>query len=372
MIRNAAARIVLRRRRATGLPLNATFRQRPSITTRFLSNSSNGSSSSEDKTAIDPRLSEWIPPHRPLVGDKGYSHLYEKGGPSTQELTEEEELEGIEREVILLEEEEGLTEDEKLERIKQELHAIEQEEQQRAPKRKPVTPQQMDWLQTRREQLGDDLTPSFERPGQDLPVIHHTLLTAQEIMDFLSSLGGMYPNLVEDTVKNTHGDTRMGGAFKGIVFVSGNSPAHVRMLANSLVQQLKRRKLQEVGVIGARHGAEGSDDADETWFCIDCHNYIVNIQDEETRRTLNLEGWWSKADPMAEYRAAAMGDEDEAMDEFVAKHPVPPNYGRSAASSWSNSISDLQQKRWTAPHKQVGKPDGSGRRRKGSKGRRRT
>ena len=369
------------------MQLHSDFRfRRPVIVAtrqqRCMSSSSGGSDIEDPNKAkkgtVDPRLSEWIPPNRPLVGDKGYSHLYENEDDDTSNraFAEEEELAGIEREVKLLEDEEGLTEDEQLERIEQELRTMDKEERKKAPsnkkKKEPVKPQQMDWLQTRRQQLGDDLTPSFEQPGQSLPVLHHTLLTAQEIMDFLSSLGGMYPNLVEDKVKNAHGDTRMGGAFKGIIFVSGNSTAHVRMLATSLVEQLKRRKLNEVGVMGARHGAEGSDDADETWFCIDCHNYVVNIQDEETRRTLNLEGWWSKADPMAEYRAASKGDEDEAMDEFVAKNPVPPNYGRSSASSWSNTISSLQQKRYTAPHKQVERPDGSGRKKRGGKGRRRT
>ena len=370
------------------MPLHSDFHfRRPAMVAtrqqRCLSSSSDAEDPNKNKKGnVNPRLSEWIPPNRPLVGDKGYSHLYENEDDDTsnRELTEEEELAGIEREVKLLEDEEGLTEDEQLERIEQELSVMETEERQKAPtkkkkkKKEPVKPQPVDWLQTRRQQLGDDLTPSFEQPGQALPVLHHTLLTAQEIMDFLASLGGMYPNLVEDTVKNAHGDTRMGGAFKGIIFVSGNSSAHLRMLATSLVEQLKRRKLNEVGVMGARHGAEGSDDADEGWFCIDCHNYVVNIQDEETRRTLDLEAWWSKPDPMAEYRAASMGDEDAALEEFVAKNPVPPNYGRSSASSWSNTISDLQQKRYTAPHKPVERPDGSGRkkRQRGGKSRRQT
>jgi len=324
---------------------------------------------------IDPRLSEWIPPDRPLVGDKGYSHLYDKSfdAPS-KKLSEEEELNSIEREVQLLEEEEHLTEDEKLLRIEEELKALEKEDQQRSsPKKKSLSqPQPTNWLQTRRRQLGDDdnntLTPSFERPGQDLEVRHHTLLTATEIMEYLVSLGGMYPNLVEDNVKNAHGDSRMGGSIKGIIFVSGNSPVHVRMLSQSLVEQLKRRKLQEVGVMGARHGSEGSDDGDETWFCIDCHNYVVNIQDEETRRTLNLEGWWSQDDPLAEYRKAAHGNEDAAVDEFVARNPVPPNYGWAAEPNWQRTIGDLQHKRYTAPHRRVEKPI-SGRKKK-SRGRR--
>lgn len=303
----------------------------------FSGNGNNQVDPNKKISSVDPRLQEWIPPDRPLVGDKGQSHLYRRREP-----TEEEELSQLEEELKRLEEEEDVEE------------GGEQKRRVNDSNKPKVEPQKMDWLQTRREKLGsatvDGMTVSYKRPGQALPVLHHTLLTANEIMDYLASLGGMEPNLVEDQVHNQHGDSRMGGMIKGMIFVSANSCAHVRMLAKSLVEQLKLRKLQEVGVLGAHHGAEGSDDADETWLAIDCHNYVVHIQDEPTRRMLNLEEWWSQPLP-------SMGrnftDDEDAMDEFVAQNPVPAEYGRSGLVNWNDTINHLENKRWTAPHKVV-------------------
>ena len=413
----------------TGADATATTRRTPSGL-RFLSSTGNNNQDDDSSAKIsklDPRNTEWIPPNRPLAGDQGFSHLYLKNKKEeaadkaaaeeeTKELArlekevkllEEEELARLEREVKLLEDEAHLSPEEQLERIQEELKLLEAEaekeeqaaqlqqeqqahEQQRQQltvaqpqNTKPVAQPQrnMDWLQTRREKLGDDnnfLTPSYERPtSHELPVLHHTLLTSTEIINLLWSLGGTSPNLVQDQVINEHGDTRLGGAYRGIIFVSGHSSAHVRMMAQSLVEQLKLRKLQEVGVMGARHGAEGSEDADETWFSVDCHNYIVNLMDDPTRRMLNLEEWWGQADPMAEIHKQYGGnvnDDDEAMDEFVARNPVPPDYGRSGLHSknWSDSISDLRHRRMTAPHRRVSEMGGNTNRRgKKGKGKRR-
>ncbi|CAB9503694.1 Pfam:DUF143 [Seminavis robusta] len=341
---------------STLLPRIEGIRQdRPDCPRRFLSGSSTDRSDTGEKelsetTDITPATTEWIPPSRPLVGDKGYSHLYQKD--EEEEETEEEELARLERELKALEEGDLVDMDQEIDDNNEEDNImISTEEAIATPQRTNV-----DWLQTRRQRLGDEppgqfLTPSYTPPGQDLPVLHHTLLTADEIMTYLSSLGGIKPNLVADKARNEQGDTRLGGSFRGIIFASGNSPSHVRMMSNSLVEQLKRRKLQEVGVMGARHGAEGSDDPDETWFCIDCHNYIVNIQDHETRRILDLEGWWSTGNPLAGYNLDNGLDNEDAVDEFVAQNPVPPEYGRSTTMDWNESINQLEQRRWTAPHK---------------------
>lgn len=211
------------------------------------------------------------------------------------------------------------------------------------------------------------MTVSYQPPGQALPILHHTLLTADEIMEYLVSLGGIDPNLVQDKVHNQHGDSRLGGVIRGMIFVSAHSCAHVRMMAQSLVDQLKLRKLQEVGVQGAYHGPEGSDDPDETWLVIDCHNYVVHIQDEPTRRMLNLEEWWSKANPMEGVNL----DDEDAMDDFVANNPVPTAYGRSGLVNWNDTINQLQNKRWTAPHKRVVERPRSNRKSRGKGTRRR-
>jgi ribosomal silencing factor RsfS len=385
------------------------------------SNNKHSSDSSNKVLDLDPRLTEWIPPSRPLVGDKGYSHLYR-----VDEESEDDELARIERELQLLEEEErkrGFTDEEaELASIERELQALEDPEGNEEDEEKELTQEEKDylqqleaegwevtddvesyedaeeeydededeeneeeplqslpavpqynvnWLQTRQERLDKDartggLSPSYDKPYSDLPVVHHTLFTADEIMGYLSSLGGENPNLVLDKVWNDFGDTRLGGALKGLIFVTGHSPAHVRMMSNSLVEQLKRRKLQEVGVMGAKYGAEGSKDGDETWFCVDCHNYAVNIQTEETRRVLDLEGWWSVGNPLAGYGLDTGGDDEEAMDEFVARNPAPREYGRTSMVDYGASVHELESRRWTAPHKAVARrsKDGKGRAKK--------
>jgi ribosomal silencing factor RsfS len=386
-------------------------------------NNNNNQHSSDDTNTkvldLDPRLTEWIPPSRPLVGDKGFSHLYRDFGSEKEESEEDElarielelqalemqeqdsgytrkeaELTGTERKLRALEDAEGDEEEDEEELTQEEKDYLQQleaggwevmdddenlpegeddeeEENDEEPLPSlPVAPQpNVDWQQTRRERLGKDartagLSPSFDKPYSDLPVERHTLFTADEIMGYLSSLGGANPNLVLDKVWNDFGDTRLGGALKGLIFVTGHSPAHVRMLSTSLVEQLKRRKLQEVGVMGAKYGAEGSKDGDETWFCIDCHNYAVNIQTEETRRVLDLEGWWSVGNPLAGYGLDTGGDDDDAMDEFVARNPAPREYGRTSMVDYDASVHELESRRWTAPHKVV-----VTRRPKGGKGR---
>lgn len=292
----------------------------------------------------DDALSQWIPPDRPLIGDKGKSHLYQRQEEDIQEeedLDEEEELRQLELELQLEEE-----------RQKQQAGAA-----QVSAKEEPV-----DWLQTRRskqlegvEMMTPDLGSSKKALDSDVEVIQHTLLTKDEITSCLIAMGAKDISYLPNTP-----DRRM-GATTGMLIVTGSTPAQIFLLADTLVRQLKRRDLAEKGVIGARFGAEGSDDKLDTWRVVDCSNYIVHIMEANTRKHLNLELLWSGKDPAW---LVNVNDED-AMDEYVAANPVPEGYSPNTAD-WSTSISQMERNRWIVPHKPVvERPRRRGKKRRG-------
>lgn len=280
-------------------------------------------------------LSEWIPPDRPLVGDKGSSHLYTR---KEVEMDEEEELRQLELE---------------LER-EEERHKKQQAAASASNLEEPI-----DWLQTRRSKelkgvdiMTPDLGTSKKWQDSDVQVIRHTLLTKDEITSCLTAMGGKDITFLPNTP-----DRRMGAA-KGMLIVTGTTPAQIFLLADTLVRQLKKRELADMGVVGAE-GAEGSDDKLDIWRVVDCSNYIVHIMEASTRKYLNLELLWSGNDPALHVNLA---DED-AMDDYVAANPVPEGYSPNTAD-FSASLSQMERNRWIVPHKPVvARPKGKGRRR---------
>ena len=295
------------------------------------------SSKPPDDYEGDELLADWIPPDRPLVGDKGSSHLYKQKEEDIHgELDEEKELRQLELELQKLEEE----------RRKQPVSNVEE----------PI-----DWLQTRRskqmegvEMMTPDLGTSKKWQDSDVRVIQYTLLTKDEITSCLTAMGG------KDITYLPNGPDRRMGAATGMLVVTGSTPAQILLLADTLVRQLKRRDLAEVGVVGARLGAEGSDDKFDTWRVVDCSNYIVHIFDANTRKYLNLEALWSGRD---ESLRVNINDED-AMDAYVAANPVPEGYNPNS-QDWSTSISQMERNRWIVPHRPVvERPKGRGRKRR--------
>jgi ribosomal silencing factor RsfS len=315
-------------------------------------------------------LTEWIPPDRPLAGDKGQSHLYRR---KDEEVEIEEELtidqlpkeedgdkiyhhngkEYVVEEELSIDQLLELDDDEKelMERLEAALQA--QEEKAKELKKKAAlsstkaVEEPVDWLQTRRTKQPFEMVKPGEGRAKrqeeaDLPVIPHTLLTKAEIDTLLSSLGGQDFNLILDRSK----EKRMGGAL-GMIWVTATSPQHLRLLADMLVRQLKRRGLAEMGVIGAKFGSEGAESEDDDWRVVDCYNYIVHIQLEETRRLLDLESLWSGEDDMLKVNFL---DED-SVDDYVASHPVPEGYGRGplVVSDLSATLSALKKKRFSTP-----------------------
>lgn len=278
-----------------------------------------------NKTPDDDESSDWIPPSHPLAGDRGQSYLDGRFNEPEKEL----DLVEIEKQLKELEAQEKAS-------ISSDI----------------VTG--IDWLQTRRKKLGTEaiemLSPEQAKARKDaiaeIPVKQFTLLSKDEIASCLEAMGGRDITVILDDPKNQ----RMGGAL-GLIIVSAATHTQLSMMADALVRQMRRRDLHKLDVLGAKYGPEGnnrSSQAEETWIVVDCRNYIVHFQDETTRKLINLEALWSGKDPMfkIDYR-----DEDQ-VDDYIASHPVPVNYGRSTVE-FDNVLKQLHKSRYTSPHKPV-------------------
>jgi ribosomal silencing factor RsfS len=211
----------------------------------------------------------------------------------------------------------------------------------------------IDWLRTRRSKLGIDMQVPAEGTAKkhdmgDIPVKDGVLFSKEEIGSCLESLGGRDITAVFDNV----GKPRMGGGVTGMMFVTAVTNPQLRLLADALVRQMRRRNLQNHGVLGAQEGPEGSDSPNETWFVVDCGNFIVHIQDEKTRKATRLQELWSGKDGMHKLN---LQDED-AVEDWIAANPVPKDYGDSTLS-WeqANTVRQLEKSQWTVqvPHKRV-------------------
>ena len=295
-----------------------------------------------DNDQDEDTQTQWIPPDRPLVGDKGSFHLSERGDASGQVETTEEEL------------------DEEQELRQLELQLQREEEHEMLKSKVSNSQEQVDWLQTRRRKQWDGVemtTPNLgttkKQQASDVAVLKHTLLTRDEINMCMTAMGGKDITFLPNTP-----DRRMGAA-TGMILVTASTPSHIFMLADTLVRQLKRRKLADVGVVGALFGAEGSDDKLDTWRVVDCSNYIVHVLDASTRKHLNLEALWTGRDASLRVNF----NDEEAVDDYVAANPVPEGYLPNI-QDWSSSITQMERNRWIV-HRPVveKKPKGRNRRR---------
>ena len=304
---------------------------------------------------------DWIPPNRPLIGDQlpqQQQQLYyqppavDNSNPSTtlaasavDDNDDEEELRRLQQEIDKLEQAEPTAtttktdtieeEDDEEEEEEEELRLLQQEidELEKEEEKEQSQPQlqqsfldedtSIDWLKTRRRVMGGDaesnnlLTASL--PGkarhQDLfevDVIHHTLLNKTEIAAIVQALGGEDIKVIYDDPHHR----RMGGAL-GMIIVTAERPSQMRALADTLVRQMRRRKLQHVDVIGAQQGPEGTPESN--WMVVDCRNFIVHFMGPHTRRAVNLEDIWSGKDDLHKVNVF----DDDAVEDYVAAHPVP-------------------------------------------------
>lgn len=68
-----------------------------------------------------------------------------------------------------------------------------------------------------------------------------------------------------------------------MVVVSGSSGRHVRAIVEGVLDAVKRRGVQPVGVEGREHG---------DWVLIDLADVVVHVMREESRAFYDLEGLW--------------------------------------------------------------------------------
>ena len=251
----------------------------------------------------------------------------------------------------------------------------------------PVKSHGPNWLKTRQAKLRDDssvLTPANmmlpseaeKRRSLDssIPVIPHTLLSSREIISCLSSLGGEDIKVITPDEK-----TKAALGWDGLIVATGSSNAHIRVMAEAIVKNLRLRDLASKGVVGAMHGAEGGDNEgsstyrqrktgrgfnkEDGWMIVDCRNYVVHIQDEMTRTSIDLEALWSPGERGKEGRLLRQVSSlnDEQADEYVAKTPIPEEYTKSLMAFSAEiqgfmSNTALKQKKNSLVHRSRDKP----------------
>ncbi|KAL7536520.1 hypothetical protein ACHAXR_007221, partial [Thalassiosira sp. AJA248-18] len=223
----------------------------------------------------------------------------------------------------------------------------------------------IDWLQARRTRLGDGsrderskqrpthmLTPedaeTFRHQNSQIPIIPYTLLTPSEISNSLAAQGGTDVHTIDTSEFDPMHGAGTGCDF--IMLVTARNSSHTRVLADSIVRNLKARKLSERGVMGAMEGAEGGQDifsnkrsrnraarhggvsasrrVDDDWMAVDCDNIHVHILEESTRKCLNIEGLWDLSNPDSEGSKLRRvhSDDEDSVDDYVAQNPIPDEY----------------------------------------------
>jgi ribosomal silencing factor RsfS len=316
---------------------------------------------------------EWIPPSRPLMGDVGQAHLY-------AHIEEDKELrELLSNDTIIMNQTQENENNNNTKNDQENIHNVEPKDiiEPELLEQQP-SHASTDWLKTRRAMLtGQAMMKPYDAAlfkqsiiDNELPIIEHTLFTQKELVQYIESLGGQNVEVVLDygnsnnhhsknaTTKNKNTDFgrhRLGEDVLGIIIATGTNSKQMQTMATNIVRQLRRRKLEEVQVIGAMLGIDGNmNDPNENWFVVDCGNYIVHIQDAITRTAVNLEGLWSGKDPIRKVDCT----DDNAIDEYVARYPVPKEYTAGSAiplsssllydvNNWDATMKQFEKYRWT-------------------------
>ena len=209
----------------------------------------------------------------------------------------------------------------------------------------------IDWLQARRKRLGEsdenkrpthlfspDEAETFRHKNSHIPVQLHTLFTPSELSGSLTALGATDVKIIDVRGYDQYGSSP---GCDYMLLATGRNVSHLRVLAESVVRNLRARRLQERGVPGASGpeggrvtnkrslkrnkiaGVSSSGKFDDEWFVVDCDNVQVHILDKTARSCLRLESLWDLSDPNSEgnkLRRLDLNNED-AVDEFVGTYP---------------------------------------------------
>jgi len=83
---------------------------------------------------------------------------------------------------------------------------------------------------------------------------------------------------IDIAVIETEGKTDV---FDAMIIATGTSDRHVKSLANNVVQEAKKKKLDVLGV-----------EQDRSWVLVDLYDVIVHVMLAETREFYSLEKLW--------------------------------------------------------------------------------
>ena len=223
----------------------------------------------------------------------------------------------------------------------------------------------IDWLEARRSRLNQSeesnksregrsqlMTPdeadAFRHKKSQIDVIPYTLFTSAELSSSLSAQGATDIRIID--VADYEELYGVGMGCSHLLVATGRNSSHLRVMADSVVRNLKARKLNERGVVGALSGVEGGTDIfsnkksraraskngitntsariDDDWCVVDCGNIHVHILEQNTRQCLDIESLWDLSNPNSEgskLRRVDCENEDE-VDTYVAENPVPEEY----------------------------------------------
>tara|TARA_Y100001935_G_scaffold219005_1_gene192045 strand:+ start:105 stop:377 length:273 start_codon:yes stop_codon:yes gene_type:complete len=70
-----------------------------------------------------------------------------------------------------------------------------------------------------------------------------------------------------------------------IIIATANSNRHAKSVSEKLVDQLKKDKIDILGVEG---------EAESGWVLVDCGNIVINIMKKDERDFYDLEGLWGE------------------------------------------------------------------------------
>jgi ribosomal silencing factor RsfS len=201
----------------------------------------------------------------------------------------------------------------------------------------------------------------YRHKKSQIEIIPFTLFTSSELSSSLSAQGGMDIRIID--VADYDDLYGVGMGCSHLMVVTGRNSSHIRVMADSIVRNLKARKLNERGIVGATKGVEGGTDIfsnkrnraraskngitntsariDDDWMVVDCGNIHVHILEETTRKCINIESLWDLANPNSEGSKLRRvdGANDDDVDTYVAENPVPEEYSarmrnEASAGGW--------------------------------------